>query len=300
MTEKIGFIGIGNMGLPMIANLRKGGFHIRGFDLDANACAKAQETGAEISPSLEELALGCSFIITALPEDEQVAQCYRKPNGVFATAKPGAICIDCSTISIPTTRKLHDLAEENGFGFVDAPMSGGIHGAKAASLTFMIGGSEANFNKAKAVLRLMGKNMIHTGGAGCGQAAKICNNMLLGISMIGVCEAFGLAAKLGLEASKLYEVSAHSSGRCWALENCCPAPGVVAQSPANQGYQPGFKASLMLKDLKLAQNAALQYHAATPLGASACALYTLLEKQGLGEKDFSAIMSLIGENKKSV
>jgi 3-hydroxyisobutyrate dehydrogenase len=213
--------------------------------------------------------------------------------GLFQHTKSGTLFIDCSSIDIPTSRLLHEAAAAHGFAMVDAPVSGGTKGAEVATLTFMVGGSAENFQRAQPILSAMGKKMVHAGAAGNGQAAKICNNMLLGISMIGVCEAFNLAEKLGLDAQKLFEISSNASGQCWSLTVNPPVPGLVETAPANRDYQPGFMAKMMLKDLLLSQNAAQYAGANTPLGAKATELYTVCVEHGLGDKDFSAMIQFI-------
>jgi 3-hydroxyisobutyrate dehydrogenase len=228
-----------------------------------------------------------------LPAGREVSEAWRGPGGVLAAARPDAILIDCSTIDVATARALHDEAEERGLAFLDAPVSGGVAGAEAASLTFMVGGAAEIVAQAQPVLAAMGKALIHAGGPGTGQAAKICNNMILGVSMIAVAEAFVLAEALGLSAQKLFEVSAKSSGQCWSLTSYCPVPGLVASAPSNRDYRPGFTASMMLKDLRLAQEAAIAGGAATPLGAQAAALYGLFVAGGNGALDFSGIIRMV-------
>ena len=228
-----------------------------------------------------------------LPEGRHVREVYLGADGVLAHAAAGALLIDCSTIDVDTARAVSRAAGERGLEVLDAPVSGGVAGAERASLTFMVGGSAAGVERARPVLARMGKTVVHTGPSGNGQAAKICNNMMLGISMIGVCEAFVLAERLGLAADKLFEVSSQSSGQCWALTSYCPVPGPVPGSPANRGYRAGFTAAMMAKDLRLAQAAAQSVDAATPLGAQARQLYTLFTQGGRGSLDFSAIIKML-------
>jgi 3-hydroxyisobutyrate dehydrogenase len=231
-----------------------------------------------------------------LPAGQHVRQVYLGDNGILKHAKAGTLLIDSSTIDVATARDVHAAAKSSGAEFLDAPVSGGVGGATAGTLTFMVGGDETAFGRAKPILEKMGKNIFHAGGAGTGQAAKICNNMLLAISMIGTCEAFVLAEKLGLSAETLFKISSTASGQCWSLTSYCPVPGPVPASPANRDYQPGFTASMMLKDLKLSQNAAQTSGASTPLGAQATALYSLFESAGAGGRDFSGIIQLLRGN----
>jgi 3-hydroxyisobutyrate dehydrogenase len=288
-----GFIGLGNMGGPMARNLLKAGYQLRAFDLSPAARRAAADAGAVLVDQAGEAAAGSDVVVTMLPAGEHVKRVYLDEGGLLARARRGALLIDCSTIDVATARLVHEKAAQAGVDFVDAPVSGGVGGATAGTLTFMCGGADAAFARAKPVLENMGKNIFHAGGAGNGQAAKICNNMLLGISMIGVCEAFVLAEKLGLDHQTLYNISSTASGQCWSLTSYCPVPGPVPSSPANRDYQAGFTASMMLKDLKLAQNAAASAGAATPLGANAAALYSMFEAAGSGGTDFSGIIKML-------
>ncbi len=283
---KIGFIGLGNMGGPMAANLLKAGHEVAGFDLEASAL---QAFGGRAENDAGAAAAGAEIVISMLPAGPQVRDLYLGAGALLDRAAPGALLIDCSTIDVETSRSVAAAAKERGFDMLDAPVSGGVGGATAGTLTFMVGGSEGGFARARPVLEAMGKTIVHAGGCGSGQAVKICNNMVLGISMIGLCEAFALAERLGVESHKLFEISAQSSGQCWSLTSYCPVPGPVPASPANRDYQPGFTAAMMLKDLKLAQQAAQAVGASTPLGAEAAALYQLLTNSGLGGKDFSVM-----------
>ena len=283
---KIGFIGLGNMGGPMAANLLKAGHEVAGFDLEASAL---QAFGGRAENDAGAAAAGAEIVISMLPAGPQVRDLYLGAGALLDRAAPGALLIDCSTIDVETSRSVAAVAKERGFDMLDAPVSGGVGGATAGTLTFMVGGSEGGFARARPVLEAMGKTIVHAGGCGSGQAVKICNNMVLGISMIGLCEAFALAERLGVESHKLFEISAQSSGQCWSLTSYCPVPGPVPASPANRDYQPGFTAAMMLKDLKLAQQAAQAVGASTPLGAEAAALYQLLTNSGLGGKDFSVM-----------
>jgi 3-hydroxyisobutyrate dehydrogenase len=289
----IGFIGLGNMGLPMARNLMGAGHRLRAFDLVPASLEQAVAAGATAAASSADAAAGAELVITMLPEGRHVREVYLGPAGVIAHADAGALLIDCSTIDVESARAVNQAAGERGFEVLDAPVSGGVAGAEKATLTFMVGGSEAGVARARPVLAQMGKAVVHAGPSGNGQAAKICNNMMLGISMIGVCEAFVLAERLGLAADKLFEVGSQSSGQCWSLTNYCPVAGLVPSSPANRGYQPGFTAAMMAKDLRLAQAAAQAVDAPTPLGAGARQLYALFTNGGHGGLDFSAIIKML-------
>ncbi len=289
----IGFIGLGNMGGPMAANLIKGGHELRVFDLSQAAVAKLVSAGAEAAASASEAVKGAEAVITMLPAGRHVRDVYLGPGGLIASAAPGSLLIDCSTIDVAAARDVGAVAQAAGLDMLDAPVSGGVAGAEAATLTFMAGGTEAAFKRAEPILARMGKAVVHAGGQGAGQAAKICNNMILGVSMIAVCEAFALASKLGLDNQKLFEIASKSSGQCWSLTSYCPVPGPVPASPANRDYAAGFTVAMMLKDLKLAQDAALMTGANTPLGAEAAALYGLFAGQGAGALDFSAIIRFL-------
>ena len=289
----IGFIGLGNMGLPMARNLARAGHRLRAFDVVPASVEQAVAAGATGAASGAEAAAGAEVVISMLPEGRHVREVYLGAAGLIAHAEPGALLIDCSTIDVETARAVNQAAAERGFEVLDAPVSGGVAGAEKATLTFMVGGSEAGVARARPVLGQMGKVVVHAGPSGNGQAAKICNNMMLGISMIGVCEAFVLAERLGLAADKLFEVSSQSSGQCWSLTNYCPVPGLVPSSPANRDYRPGFTAAMMAKDLRLAQAAAQAVDAPTPLGAEARQLYALFTNGGHGGLDFSAIIKML-------
>jgi len=289
----IGFIGLGNMGAPMAANLATAGHRVTGFDLVPRAMEALTTKGGHVVASLAEVAGAGDIVITMLPAGPQVRSVYLDPGGVLAGARRGALLIDCSTIDVETARAVAAAAKGAGFDMLDAPVSGGVSGAEAASLTFMVGGEAEIFARAQPVLAAMGRTIVHAGPAGNGQAAKICNNMILGISMIAVCEAFSLAERLGLEAQTLFDISSKSSGQCWALTSYCPVPGPVPASPANRDYAPGFTAAMMLKDLRLAQQAAGATATATPLGATAASLYQMFVDGGAGVLDFSGIYRLI-------
>jgi 3-hydroxyisobutyrate dehydrogenase len=280
------FVGLGNMGLPMAINLSKAAFSVTGFDVAASGMAAFAEHGA-LATSVAEASGQAEMVVTMLPAGRHVAEVYFGEAGILAHAAPGTLLIDCSTIDVETARKVGAAAAARGLDMLDAPVSGGVGGAASGTLTFMVGGPASAFERAQIVLAAMGKTIVHTGDSGAGQAAKICNNMILGISMIGVGEAFALADRLGLDHQKLFDVASKSSGQCWALTSYCPVPGPVPTSPANRDWQPGFAAALMLKDLTLAQHAATASGAATPLGAEAARIYAEMVQGGDGARDFS-------------
>src|SRR6478752_3338423 len=286
----IAFIGLGNMGGPMAANLVKAGHKVTAFDLVAASRDQAKADGAAIAESSVGSVKGADVVVTMLPAGKHVISVWTEV--VPAMAK-GALIIDCSTIDVESAKQAHAVAAKHGMASVDAPVSGGTGGAKGGTLTFMCGGEDKAFAAAKPVLENMGKKIVHCGGAGAGQAAKICNNMILGISMIAVSEAFVLAEKLGLSHQALFDVASTSSGQCWSLTTYCPVPGPVPTSPANNDYKPGFASALMLKDLKLSQEAAQAAGASTPLGAAAAQLFGLHNAWGEGSTDFSAIIHLL-------
>jgi 3-hydroxyisobutyrate dehydrogenase len=296
----IGFIGLGNMGAPMAANLVKAGHQVTGYDIVPAAIAALAAAGGRAAASAAEAVAAGDVVITMLPAGPQVRQVYLGPDGVIARARRDALLIECSTIDVETARAVAAAAREAGFDMVDAPVSGGTAGAAAASLTFMVGGDAAAFARARPVLDAMGRTIVHTGPAGNGQAVKICNNMMLAISMIGVCEAFTLAHKLGLTSQTLFDVVSKSTGQSWALTGYCPVPGPVPTSPANRDYAAGFTAAMMLKDLRLAQQAAGAAAAPTPLGGTAAALYQLLVDEGAGGLDFSAIYRFIAKSETKI
>lgn len=289
----IGFIGVGNMGGPMAVNLAKAGHTVKAFDLSKEAVDNTVAGGCTAAETVTDAARDVDVIISMLPAGKHVAHVYEGTDGVFATARPGTLMIDCSTIDVDTARAVIAAAEKHGFPMVDAPVSGGVGGAEAGTLTFMVGGSDEAVEKARPILEKMGKAIIHAGGPGNGQAAKICNNMMLGIQMLSVAEAFTLAKRLGLDAQKLFDISSKASGQCWSLTSYCPVPGPVPTSPANRDYKPGFAADMMLKDLKLAQEAASRAGASTPLGSAAESLYQMMSSKGNGGLDFSAIIKMI-------
>lgn len=289
----IAFIGLGNMGGPMAMNLVKHGHQVSGFDLSTDACARLAAGGGKTAGSISDAVEGAEIVITMLPAGEQVEEVYTGRQGVLAQTPAGALLIDCSTIDVATARSVAGIAAGSGFSMLDAPVSGGVSGAEAASLTFMVGGAAGAFAKAEPILREMGKTVVHAGDAGSGQAAKICNNMILGVSMIAVSEAFALADRLGLDRQKLFDISSQSSGQCWSMTTYCPVPGPVPASPANRDYQPGFTAAMMAKDLRLSQKAAKATGSFTPLGGHAAALYTQYCDEGNAGIDFSGIFESI-------
>ncbi len=284
---RIQFIGLGNMGLPMAGNLRKAGYQVTGLDTAPRARDAFIAQGGHIAASLAEGSAGADVIVTMLPAGEHVRAVYLGEHGVLRSVVPGSLLIDSSTIDVATARDVAAAATKAGHEMLDAPVSGGTTGAEAASLTFMVGGSEAGFARAKPILSAMGKNIVHAGPSGAGQAAKICNNMILGVSMLGVCEGFVLADRLGLDRQKLFDIASNSSGSCWSLLKNCPVPGPVATAASSRDYKPGFAAALMLKDLKLSQQSAEATGAATPMGAHAARVYEALAAAGLADKDFS-------------
>jgi 3-hydroxyisobutyrate dehydrogenase len=290
---RIGFIGLGNMGLPMALNLLKAGHQVEGFDLFGAQVEKLVAAGGAAAETVKVAASRADVVITMLPSGKEAREVYLGAMGVLDSAQAGTLLIDSSTIDVESARVVAAAAEAKGMYMIDAPVSGGVGGAQAGTLTFMVGGSEAAYQRAHSILEKMGKTIVHAGGAGNGQAAKICNNMLLGISMIGVSEAFVLAEKLGLDAQKLFDISSKSSGQCWSLTTYCPVPGPVPTSPANRDYAAGFTAAMMLKDLLLAQDAARTSGASTPLGAEAASLYSLFVGHGHAARDFSGIIRFL-------
>lgn len=292
----IGFAGLGHMGLPMAVNLVKAGFCVTGYDLQTEACQSFREAGGKIAAALHEVADN-DVIITMLQSGQQVQGVCAGPSGLYATAKAHTLHIDCSTIDVDTCRQLHQQATEQSLLMIDAPVSGGTGGATAGTLTFMVGGDIEAFKQAEPILTAMGQKIYHTGPVGNGQAAKICNNMILGVSMIAVSEAFQLADKLGLTAEKLFEVVNNSSGQCWVMSKYPPAPDLLPNVPANNQYQPGFATAMMLKDLLLSQQSASAAGVDTAMGALATKLYQRFNDSGHANLDFSAI--LLGNTKQN-
>ncbi|HET7816913.1 MAG TPA: 3-hydroxyisobutyrate dehydrogenase [Sphingomicrobium sp.] len=291
---KIAFIGLGHMGGGMAPNLAKAGHEVRAFDLSEDALGKAVEKGCTAAKSAADACKGADAVVTMLPAGKHVAEVYR--SSVFGSAPKTAILIDCSTIDIATARSVEEEAAAAGLTMVDAPVSGGIAAAEAGTLTFMVGGSDEGFEKARPFLEKMGKAVIHAGGPGSGQAAKICNNMLLGATMAATCETFVLAQKLGLDLQTFYDIASKASGQSWSMTSYCPVPGVGPETPADRGYEGGFAAALMLKDLKLAMEAADEAGAYTPMGAEAEELYERFVDLGGGGKDFSGIIKMIDDS----
>lgn len=287
---KIGFFGLGNMGAPMAANLAKAGHEVTGYDVAGTAAE-----GVTSVASAKEAASGQDVVITMLPNGKILRDVYDE---IVPYGAKGSLFVDCSTVDVESAQYAHAKAKGNGLASVDAPVSGGISGAAAGTLTFMAGGEDEAFQRAVPLFEIMGQKAVHCGTAGAGQSAKICNNMILGISMIGVCEAFSLADKLGLDRQKMFDVVSTSSGFCWSLNNYCPAPGVGPKSPADNDYRPGFAAELMLKDLMLSQAAAKATNAATPLGAAATAFYQAFVEHGGRGRDFSAVLPRLSEMKR--
>jgi len=290
---QIGFIGLGNMGLPMARNLVKAGHTVTGYDISGAASERFATEGGVVATAIDMACMGADVVITMLPAGKDVREVYLTRGGVLASAQSGTLLVDASTIDVDTARAVAAAAQVNELAMVDAPVSGGVAGAEAGSLTFMVGGSDAAFERAKPILAAMGSTVVHAGGPGHGQAAKICNNMILGVSMIVVSEAFVLAQKLGLDPQKLFDISSKASGQCWAMTSYCPVPGPVPASPANRDYEAGFTSAMMLKDLKLAQEAAKTAGAMAPMGAAAAALYGIFVDQGNAGKDFSAIIRFL-------
>ncbi|MEZ5996349.1 MAG: 3-hydroxyisobutyrate dehydrogenase [Hyphomonadaceae bacterium] len=288
---RVAFIGLGNMGSGMAANQAKAGREVIAFDLNAEAVARAKEQGMAGAASAAEAVKDADIIITMLPAGQHVQSVYLE--SILPNARKDALLIDCSTIDVDTARTVSRDASMQGFRAADAPVSGGTAAAQGGALTFMVGCREQDFAEFEEALKPMAKAIIHAGDAGAGQAAKICNNMLLGISMIGTCEAFALADSLGLDAQKFYDIASKASGQCWSLTSYCPWPGPVPAAPSNRDYEGGFAAAMMLKDLKLAQDAADASGAPTPLGGAAEALYNELVQRGHASKDFSYILQML-------
>ena len=289
---RIAFIGLGNMGGPMAFNLSRAGHQVVGFDLVEEAREAIAKAGIAVAATAKESVKNADVVITMLPSGDPVIKVW---NGILQEAKNGALFIDCSTIDVADARTAHGLAAQRGVESLDAPVSGGVGAANAGTLTFMVGGTDTAFARGRPVLEQMGKRVVHCGQSGNGQAAKICNNMILGISMIAVSEAFVLGEKLGLSHQALFDVVSVSSGQCWALTSYCPVPGPVPASPANNGYRPGFSAALMLKDLRLAKDAASAAGVEAVLGNQAVQIYESFAEKGRGATDFSGVIDSIRE-----
>ncbi len=288
---RVAFIGLGNMGGGMAANQAKAGRQVAAFDLSAQALDRAKAAGCTPVASVAQAVQDADVVVTMLPAGPDVRAVYAEH--ILPNAPKTALLIDCSTIDVESARAVGAQAQELGFKFADAPVSGGTSAADAGTLAFMVGCDEADFAQVESAIQPMARAVIRAGDHGAGQAAKICNNMVLGISMLGVCEAFALAEKLGLDAERFFEISTQSSGQCWSLSTYCPWPGPVATAPSNRGYEGGFATAMMLKDLKLAQQAAASAGAAAPMGAQAEGLYALFDRLGYGTKDFSGIVQML-------
>jgi len=296
----IGFIGLGNMGAPMAANLIKAGHRVNGYDVSAVALQQLATVGGGVATSAADAARGADFVITMLPAGEHVREVWLHQGGLIEAVrghKP--LLIDCSTIDVDSARTVTAAAEQAGLEMLDAPVSGGTTGAASGTLTFMVGGTETAFARGLPILHAMGKNIFLAGGPGAGQAAKICNNMMLSINMVGVAEGFLLAQKLGLDWDKLYAITSTATSQSWALSNYCPAPGPVPAAPSNRDYAPGFMAALMLKDIKLSQAAAEAGDVPTPLAAHAVEFYQATVDAGDGAKDFSVVFRLLSQRKRA-
>ncbi len=291
--KNISFLGLGHMGNPMASNLLKAGYRVKVYDVSPEAIQSLVNAGAYAAMSLEDLVKDAEIIITMLQTGAQVKEVCLGPDGFFQYVNPNVLFIDSSSIDVTTTQQLHDFAKHYKIEMLDAPVSGGVAGASSGNLTFMVGGDQTVFNKAKPIFEKMGKKIVYVGAAGHGQAAKICNNLILGISMIAVCEGFNLAEKLGLDPKKFFEISANASSQCWSMTSYCPVPGLVETAPSNHNYQAGFMAKMMLKDLRLGQHAAESVNAAIPLGSEAAELYSLFVNQGHAEMDFSGIITML-------
>ena len=289
---KVGFIGLGNMGGPMVRNLIKAGQSLKVYDLSEEAINFAVQAGATATKSVKEASSEVDFVVTMVPVGSNVKEIFLE-NGILTAASPGTVMIDSSTIDVQSAQSVHEAAKSAGFNMIDAPVSGGVIGADAGTLTFMCGGDKESFEKAKPILQGMGKNIVHAGASGSGQAAKACNNMLLGISMIGISESFTLADRLGLDPKLLFDIMSSATGDCWALRNHLPIAGIVETSAANRSFSPGFAVAMMAKDLRLAEAAAKSVDLQTDLGTLASKMYTEFEKGGSGHLDYSAIINLI-------
>ncbi len=290
---QVGFVGLGNMGNPMAANLVRAGHAVKGFDLSETSIELARENGVTVVQSQLDVLENADVVITMLPAGQHAKAVYLGANGLLAKAHRGTLFIDCSTIDVASSREIHAKAESHDLSMLDAPVSGGVIGAETGKLTFMVGGSTEAFEKARPFLDIMGGRIIHAGGAGNGQAAKICNNMILGISMVAVSEAFNLAEALGLDARTFFDISSSSSGSCWAMTTHNPVPGIVEGTASSNNYEAGFAANMMLKDLGLAQMASDYTDCPTPMGAEARAIYQMLIKAGQGDKDYASVIKML-------
>ena len=289
----VAFIGLGNMGIPMCLNLIKAGHTVSGHDLSRAACDRLGAAGGRAAYSLPEAVADAEYVISMLPTGKHVRKVYEEKGGVLDVTPAGTLLIDSSTIDVESARAVNKAAAAKGFEMVDAPVTGAVPAAEAGRLVFMVGGTAAAFERAKPILAAMGPNIFHVGEAGLGEALKICNNMMAGMSMIAISEVFTLAEKLGLDYQTVYDVVTKGSGNCWALEHYCPVPGPLPTSPANRDYEPGFTVTMMLKDMRLSQEAASNALAATPLAGAGAAIYQMAAAAGLGDRDFSAVFKLI-------
>ena len=294
---KIGFIGVGNMGGPMAQNLIRDGHKVKAFDLVGQTLSRIVNAGAAQASSPADAVSGVDVVVTMLPAGRHVSDVYTGNGEVLASIDPGTLLIDSSTIDVATSREMHQAAADAGYDMLDAPVSGGVTGAEAGTLTIMCGGSAETFARAKPFLDVMGKNIFHAGGPGAGQAAKACNNMLLAINMIGISEAFNLSDALGLDRQTLFDIVGTASGGSWALSNYCPVPELVPTTPANKDYNPGFTGAMMLKDLKLSQDAAQSLDVSSPLGAAATMLFSMYCNEGNDGDDFSGIIRMLRGSK---
>ena len=294
MTEIIGFIGLGNMGMPMVEQLLKAGYTVRVFDMSENALRRARELGASIATSIADTAKGATIAVTMLPAGQHVRAVYLGDDGLIASSQPGTLLIDSSTIDIETSHAIGTAAVEAELEMIDAPVTGGVMAARAGKLNFMVGGTPESFNRAKPVLEAMGRKIVFAGPQGSGIGVKICNNMSLGISMVAAAETLMLAKRLGLDLERTFEIISNASGQNWALNNYCPLPGLIEGVPSNVGYKPGFTAEMMRKDLRLSQDAALSVNACTPLGAHALSVFSHFCDSGDSQTDYSGISKLIG------
>jgi 3-hydroxyisobutyrate dehydrogenase len=289
----VAFVGMGKMGQPMAHALQKAGHTVCGFDVSSTSRALATGIGVRCVSDLAEALQGAEFVVSMVPTGKQVREIYAGAGGIFELAPKSALLIDSSTIDVTTSRDVHNIAGQRGFEFVDAPVTGAVPAAESATLTFMVGGNPGAVERARPVLEAMGKVILHVGPGGSGHAMKICNNMMLGMSMVAISEVFALGEKFGLSYQQIFDVVSRGSGSCWVLTNYCPVPGPVPTSPANRAYESNFSMPMMLKDMRLSQEAAGSLNASTPLAASAAALYQLAVDNGLANEDFSAIFKLI-------
>lgn len=294
MAEVVGFIGLGNMGLPMVEQLLRAGHEVRAFDLSQEALTRAKEAGASVASSIAEVAKGAAVVVTMLPAGQQVRSVYLAENGLIASAAPGTLLIESSTIDVETSRSIGSAALAAGLEMIDAPVTGGVMAARVGKLNFIVGGTPEAFERARPVLEVMGQKLLYAGPQGSGIGVKICNNMSLGISMIAAAETLMMAKRLGLNLERTFEIISNASGQNWALNNYCPLPGLVDGVPSNDGYKPGFTAAMMRKDLRLAQEAALSVDACTPLAAHALSIFSHFCDGGDDQADYSRVSKLIG------